>query len=232
MTNIIQAEQSILNEMQLATIAVAVESWGKMKSGQHLQDWFVLGEALLIGRHVAMKLAFTNEPKGKGYSQAFSEWKSAHNFHTIPQTAISDLLWILDNVEHKTILTDQLATLPTNKRIRINSPSAARQLVSKYLKARLPLDPNAPVKVSKQKELESKVADLEERLAYAETRDGSLFDIQHDTAKQIGRVIAESGIGRKKWDEIRKVVEEGFKARDKRINDKFAKGKATAVHAG
>ena len=202
-----------------------LETWAKMSTGQHLDDWLELGEVLLMGRRLAMRIAHTNQPTGKGYNIAFGGWQLAHGFHTIPKSAISDLLWILDNGEHRAILREQRATMTVSERARLNSPSAARQRVAKILKAREAKvsDMHAPANTlrGKLRAAQHTIADLEERLAAAEGRDGSLFDLQKDTGKVIGRVIAEN-VGESKWREIEKAAKALFEERRKLLAAKHA----------
>jgi hypothetical protein len=39
-----------------------------------LDDWFVLGQALVIGRTEALKEARTNKPSGRRYNEAIGVW--------------------------------------------------------------------------------------------------------------------------------------------------------------
>ena len=43
-----------------------------MGAGGHLDDWLAYQPGLMIRRRLAMRLAFTNKPEGKGYVQAFA----------------------------------------------------------------------------------------------------------------------------------------------------------------
>ena len=54
--------------------------------------------------------------------------------------------------------------------------------------------------------------DLAERLAAAEGRDGSLFDLKKDSGRAIGRSIAET-IPEWKWKEVRHEAEAVYKSR-------------------
>jgi hypothetical protein len=49
-------------------------AWARLKKDKSWTDWLAVGEALLIGRDIAMYEAGTNQPAGKGYSTAFSAW--------------------------------------------------------------------------------------------------------------------------------------------------------------
>src|SRR5262245_13999831 len=43
----------------------------EIAQGKHLEDWWILGDALLIIRREAMRLAHTNEPKGSLYNSYY-----------------------------------------------------------------------------------------------------------------------------------------------------------------
>ena len=48
------------------------ERWQRMGAGGHLDDWLAYRPGLMIRRRLAMRMAFTNKPEGKGYAQAFA----------------------------------------------------------------------------------------------------------------------------------------------------------------
>ncbi len=61
-------------------------------------------------------------------------------------------------------------------------------------------------------EKDREIAQLRDKLAKAEARDGSRFDLNRDSAEDIGRVIVGS-IGESKARKIAKEIEEGLKAK-------------------
>ena len=46
-------------------------------------DWTDIGEALAVGRAEVMRMLHTNQPTGKRYAKAMSEWLLARSFHLI-----------------------------------------------------------------------------------------------------------------------------------------------------
>jgi hypothetical protein len=70
----------------------------------------------------------------------------------------------------------------------------------------------SPMSILKRQVAEQnrKIADLEEQLAAAETRDGSLFDLRKDRPEDIGLTVA-SHIGPRRWGEIKQAVDAAFK---------------------
>jgi hypothetical protein len=86
--------------------------------------------------------------------------------------------------------------MTVGQRARLNSPISARQRVERELKVRAggneATSPTSPLTVLKRRLVEQthQIAHLEEQLAAA--GNGSLFDLKHDAADDIGRVIADS----------------------------------------
>ena len=94
---------------------------------------------LAIRRRLAMRLAFTNQPEGKGYVVALNQLYQADGYDTKDKSALklfTDILWLGDDSERTTILRDIRAAMTPGQRARINSPIAARQRVEQVLKAR------------------------------------------------------------------------------------------------
>src|SRR6266851_9474513 len=47
--------------------------WACLGSGAHLDDWMYFADGLRIRRALAMKVNFTNQPKGRGYTQTYGQ---------------------------------------------------------------------------------------------------------------------------------------------------------------
>ena len=115
---------------------------------------------------------------------------------TMNKTSISAMLWLHDAPERLSVLREIRETMTVGQRARLNSPISARQRVETELKVRAggneATSPTSPVTVLKRRLVEQthRNAHLEEQLAAA--GNGSLFDLKHDTADDIGRVIADS----------------------------------------
>jgi hypothetical protein len=97
------------------------------------------------------------------------------------------------------------------ERSRLNSPISAKQRVLAVLQAREGGTEEklktSPVAVLKEKLVEQtrQIAHLEEQLAAAERRDGSLFDLRQDSAQDIGAIIAAT-VSQNKAREIAKAI--------------------------
>lgn len=143
--------------------------------------------------------AYTNRPEGKAYNKYYNELLRDDGFDTNDKKLTSTLTavqWLQDDAEGLTILREIRETMTPGERSRLNSPISAKQRVLAVLKARQggteETLKTSPVAVLKAKLVEQtrQIAHLEEQLAAAENRDGSLFDLKRDTADAIGQVIA------------------------------------------
>ena len=192
----IQQAELIASEREV--LAKDRARWKKLGAGAHLDEWLEFGPGLMIRRRLAMRLAHTNKPEGRGYAAAFGRlmlhdgmpWQD----NTI-KNSMTAVLWLNDDPERLIALRDLRETMSPGERSRLNSPISARQRVEKVLiaraggtEAKLRASPVANLKRDKA-ELERKLADAEERLAAAEARDGSLFDLKRDKIEDIVQTV-------------------------------------------
>ena len=105
------------------------ERWQRMGAGGHLDDWLAYQPGLMIRRRLAMRMAFTNKPEGKGYAQAFAELMKADGLHTMDKISIAAVLWLGDDPERMRLLRDLREAMTPGQRSRLNSPIRARQRV-------------------------------------------------------------------------------------------------------
>ena len=150
-----------------------------------------------IRRRLAMKIAHVNRPEGKGYVQTFAQLMKLDGLDTMDKTSISAVLWLNDEPE-------RMNGVARNSRHHGGQPAgsaqlcriSARQRVEKELKVRAggteAKTPTSPITILKQSlvEREHKIAHLEEQLAAADA--GSLFDLNKDSANDIGDVITST----------------------------------------
>jgi hypothetical protein len=61
-----------LTQNEREVLAADGERWKRMGAGAHLQDWLSFNNGLAIRRRLAMRLAHTNRPVGRGYNEMFS----------------------------------------------------------------------------------------------------------------------------------------------------------------
>ena len=131
---------------------------GRMLRG--FDDWMDIGEALQVGRVEGMRVAQTNEPKGKRYEKIMGEWLVAHSFHVIDKGTRNRLLECL---QHRTAIEKWRATLTEGERFRFNHPDT---VLRKWKAATIV--PNAPPKTSAFGKLKETNIELQEKLHRAE----------------------------------------------------------------
>jgi hypothetical protein len=211
-------EQTELTISERTVLAEDRERWKRMGAGAHLDDWLAYGPGLMIRRRLAMRLAYVNKPEGRGYVSTFAELMKRDGLDGMDKTSISAVLWLHDGPERLSILREIRESLSVGERSRLNSPISARQRVEKLIKARSGGTEDSlrtsPVSQLKRQlaEKDREIADLQARLAAAERRDGSLFDLKQDVANDIGRTIA-TNVSEYKARNIAEAILEGIKAK-------------------
>jgi hypothetical protein len=191
-------EQEELTQSERQVLAEDRQRWKRMGAGAHLDEWLAYGPGLMIRRRLAMKLCHTNRPEGRCYTEYFGmlmrrdgmEWKD----NTV-KTSFTAVLWLYSEPEHMSALQEIRDAMTLGERARLNSPISARQRVEKLLKARQggteEAMRKAPVTILKNQVAEQSrtIAHLQEQLAAAENRDGSLFDLKRDSVDAIVTTI-------------------------------------------
>ena len=165
-----------------------------MGAGSHLDDWLSYYPGLAIRRRLAMRMAFTNKPEGKGYAQAFAELMKADGLlDPVVKTSFTAVLWLGDDPERMKILRELREAMTPGQRSRLNSPISARQRVEAILQARRhgveESVKASPVALLKEQIVEQarEIVELKHKLAKHE--EGSLFDLKHDSADDIASAI-------------------------------------------
>jgi hypothetical protein len=198
MMNVDDIQQAELIASEREVLAKDKVRWKKFGAGAHLDEWLEFGPGLMIRRRLAMKLANTNKPEGRGYNTAMGRLMLHDGMSWQDNTlkkSMSAVLWLNDEPERLIVLREIRETMSPGERSRLNSPISARQRVEKVLLARIGGTEakvrQSPVANLKREvaEKDRKIAHLAEQLAAAEARDGSLFDLKHDNVEDIARVI-------------------------------------------
>jgi hypothetical protein len=195
--------------------------WKRMGTGAHFDEWLAYGPGIAIRRHLAMKMTYTNRPEGKAYIKAYNELLNDDGLDTKDAKLTSSLTavqWLHDDPERLSILREIRGVMTPGERSRLNSPISAKQRVLAVLKAReggteekLKTSPVAVLK-AKLVEQTRHIAHLEEQLAAAEHRDGSLFDLKKDTADHIGQTIV-GNVGDHRARAIIKAINDALKTK-------------------
>jgi hypothetical protein len=212
-----EIKQAELNVGERDVLERDKERWQRLGAGAHLDEWLEFYPGLAIRRRLAMRIAFTNKPEGKGYSTALSQLYADDGFNIDDKSmmkAFTDVLWLGDDPGRVTVLREIRETMTPGQRSRLNSPISARQRVEAVLKARASGKEEklkgSPVTLLKQRivELERELATTREKLAGKD--DGSLFDLRNDSAADIGRALADT-VSEGKADAIFKASKERYK---------------------
>jgi hypothetical protein len=115
----------------------------RMTSGAHLQDWLDYEVGLQGIRSEAMRLTFSNQPKGRAYNEMVGHLMKHYGFDHLDSGSITSVLWLTDPepkyfdarrkqyLTRKEILTGILKGLTPGQRSRVTSPTSARQRVAK-----------------------------------------------------------------------------------------------------
>jgi hypothetical protein len=196
----VENERHQLTQSELNVLAQDGERWQRMGAGAHLDDWLAFTPGLMLRRTMAMRIAHTNEPRGKGYVVAFKALMEHDGLGAMDKDSVTALLWLDDDPERITALREIRATMTMGERSRLNSPVTAYQRVKKWLAVKAggeaqaaktkssPFARQAEQIMEQQREIEL----LKERLAHAEQRDGSLFDLKRDSVVSIVDTIVRT----------------------------------------
>jgi hypothetical protein len=101
-------------------IQSGTEALGRLTSDCTWCDWCQVGEALLVGRHAAMREANTNRPEGRPYNEAFGRWLGRYGFDKLDR---GDRTRLLECMQHLSAIEVWRATLTTNQRLQWNHPA-------------------------------------------------------------------------------------------------------------
>jgi hypothetical protein len=105
------------------TIAAARDAWARIErsSATTFDDWIAVAKALAVGRAHAMAMAKTNKPYGRRFVGVISGWLREHGLDRVSGQERYRALWVHDRLAE---IQAWRATLPEEKRRRLNHPSA------------------------------------------------------------------------------------------------------------
>jgi hypothetical protein len=182
-------------EQQAGRLADA--AWDRVT--QTWNDWLTIGEWFGAARTNAMREARANEPKGRGYNEAFSRRLQQRKFHNMDQ---GDRKRLFECMENRVAIEAWRQTLTLGERQRYNHPST----VLRKWKASTTVP--APKGTSPMTKMKEAVRVAEERAYVAEERakragSGSNVDFENDKIPNIARVIADGLI---KASKVRQLI--------------------------
>jgi hypothetical protein len=196
----------------------AVAAWDNLKKGASWEDWRAICRRLADGRAHAMARAGTNQPIGKTYNKAFSDWMDDRKWaREIDKASRNQALWCAEN---EAAIEQWRETIGLSQRLMINHPGTVKRNFE-----RMTLDKDKEKKPGETKtqkierEMEALAAERDKWKREAE-KDGSLFDLKNDSVTIIVKTIA-ANIGPSRFDAL---VKELVAERDRR--------KAIKKHAG
>jgi hypothetical protein len=168
------------------------EAWKRLLSCHTRHDWMLVGKALQLLRVEAMHSAHTNKPEGRRYNQEFSDLLKANGFAGIDKATRSRLFAILNNIAE---IERWLATVPTNKKLRLNHPNTIWRAYQKTAVKKS--EDDTKKKPSHVERLTASLIESEEERAKLkrEVERGRPFtrqDTAHDIAGVVFRMISPS----------------------------------------
>jgi hypothetical protein len=191
----------------------AEAAWERLKGNEQWSDWRYLATGFSEGRRWAMHRAGANRPEGKGYSRAFSEWMGARVWtREVDKPTRAALLWYADNAP---AVEAWFATIALNQRQKWNHPHTLR----KHFEAaqRVPVASKPRDQLTPMQKAHKEIARLEEentklKRDRAQRDEGSSFDLNKDTAKDIAATIVGK-VHESKARSIAKEITNALKAR-------------------
>ena len=106
------------------------QAWQRLKKDKNWNDWLKVGEAHLVGREWAMRVADTNRPQGKAYNMTFGEWLAKYKFDDMDKGDRSRLFAVMDNLPQ---IEEWRKTLTLTERLKLNHPNAVLRKWKAYM---------------------------------------------------------------------------------------------------
>lgn len=111
-----------LNPFESDAVERGRAAWGTLK--KTWEHWLAVGEALAVGRAIALAEAETDRPTGARYERAMAAWLKANGFDEIdPATRCR----LFDALENRDEIEKWRATLAANQRLKWNHPDSVLQ---------------------------------------------------------------------------------------------------------
>ena len=95
------------------------EAFERITSNATWTDWLAVGEALRRLRTAAMREAFTNEPVGSRYNEAFGQRLHQHGFDKLDK---ADRSRLFECMKHREEIEAWRSTIALNKQLQWNHP--------------------------------------------------------------------------------------------------------------
>jgi hypothetical protein len=159
------------------------EAWSRLATREKhtWEDWILVGEALRVGRHQAMRQAGTNTPSGKRYNGIFGEWLQETGFDAVDKGARSRLFDCLENLDQ---INNWRDALPFGRRLELNHPNTV------FRTWRSATTRDKTTALSPMAALKAEIVRLEEANDRLQRAGDDLF-ARKDSAADIARVLAD-----------------------------------------
>jgi hypothetical protein len=96
------------------------DAWRRLKKTKIWNDWLMVGEALMVGRQLAMDEAKTNQPIGRRYNQIFGEWLIHYKLNDMDGSDRKRLFTVMEN---KHAIEAWRDAKPLRERLMLNHPN-------------------------------------------------------------------------------------------------------------
>jgi hypothetical protein len=99
----------------------AQEAWQRHRQGAPWEDWVTIGEALILGRELAMREAEAKRPEGRRYNATMGKWLAQHGFDNMDK---ADRSRLMECMAHREAIENWRNTLTATQRLQCNYPKA------------------------------------------------------------------------------------------------------------
>lgn len=177
--------QAAIREGEMAWEKASTSNWEE-------SSWRVMGTALTLMREEVLHELHTNNPRGRGYNEAFARRLNGTKFKTMDPSTRSHLLFCMEP-QNRIVLDALLERMQPSERARRTHPTTLAKMIRTELRpdkeesaASGKLSPTERIK-----QLETENAELKRRQS-----EGSLFDLNRDSVESIAEVLVGNGKSR------------------------------------
>jgi hypothetical protein len=185
----VEASLGWTSPTDVEVIDLGRRGWADVKKDHHWGAWKAVGEALLIGRKVALREAHTNQPRGHAYKAAFSRWLADNGFSDVDKGDRARLFLCMDKISD---IEQWRSTIGSARRAKLNHPSTVWR---HFMHASKPSESRKAKRPAAPEMWEKKVRAAEERAKAAEEKarraaGGSTIDFDKHAISDIAETIA------------------------------------------
>jgi hypothetical protein len=97
----------------------AREAWQRHRQGAAWADWMLVGEALTLGRELAMREVEAKHPEGRRYNVVMGKWLERHGFDNMDK---SDRSRLMECMASREAIEQWRNSLTTTQKLQCNYP--------------------------------------------------------------------------------------------------------------